>query len=91
MVYRHLIGVLEVIKKVEEVHTVEDGEAFGSSTCTCPDKAQLFSELEVLKMGKIASTTAAVLSNSNLFSNLGKKVSSDFGSEVTYSCWRDQP
>ena len=62
IINRHAIGVLEIIKKI------------GKRAASCPEESML-SELDILKLEKIATTTAQVLSHSNLFANLGKKVS----------------
>ena len=64
VINRHAIGVLEIIKKIDK------------HPASCPEQS-LLSELDIFKLEKIATTTASVLSNSNLFANLGKKVSFD--------------
>ena len=75
VVHRHDIAVLEVIKRVRRYDDDEDTAAFiNTGQCYCPDKEMLFSELDILKLNRIASTTAALISKCNLFGNLTRKV-----------------
>ena len=72
VVFRHMIGVLEVIKSVDRP---DPEETFNEGNqCQCPDMNNMFSELELIKLSKIASTTSVILSSCNLFSNLSRKV-----------------
>ena len=84
VVCRHVIGVLEVIKRVGREDDDDNGDddddlgahdaLIGAEECTCPDQSNLFTELDVLKLSRFASTTAAIISNANLLGNLAKKV-----------------
>jgi len=68
VVYRHVIGVLEVIKRVGQEN--EDDDDNGGNN----NQLDLFTELDVLKLSRFASTTAAIVGNANLLGNLAKKV-----------------
>ena len=82
VVFRHMIGVLEVIKSVDRP---DPEETFNEGNqCQCPDMNNMFSELELIKLSKIASTTSVLLSSCNLFSNLERKVNGNWN-QIPYN------
>ena len=79
VVYRHVIGVLEVIKRVGQEN--EDDDDNGGNN----NQLDLFTELDVLKLSRFASTTAAIVGNANLLGNLAKKVRHTFAASASDS------
>ena len=79
VVYRHVIGVLEVIKRVGQEN--EDDDDNGGNN----NQLDLFTELDVLKLSRFASTTAAIVGNANLLGNLAKKVRHAFAASASDS------